>query len=102
MAFLQRNPTLKPEPRHNLRYVDWNFNIIYTAMSDNKLDKIVINTTALYGLWRVHRDIMYPLNTVLVGYAFDLVKDIFIPPCFDDYESDFDDFDPTEPGVEPG
>lgn len=45
---------------------------------------------------------MYPPNTVLVGYAFDLVKDIFIPPCFDDYESDFDDFDPTEPGVEPG
>ena len=38
---------------------------------------------------------MYPLNTVLVGYAFDLVKDIFIPPCFDDYESDFDDFDPN-------
>ena len=102
MAFLQRNPTLKPEPRHNLRYVDWNFNIIYTSMADNKLDKIVINTTVFYGLWRVHRDIMYPLNTVLVGYAFDLVKDIFIPPCFDDYESDFDDFDPTEPGVEPG
>lgn len=45
---------------------------------------------------------MYPLNTVLVGYAFDLVKDIFIPPRFDDDESDFDDFDSTEPGVEPG
>lgn len=45
---------------------------------------------------------MYPLNTVLVGYAFDLVKDIFITPRFDDDESDFDDFDPTEPGVEPG
>ena len=101
MAFLQRNPTLKSQPRPNLRYVDWNFNIIYTAMSD-KLDKIVINTTVLYGLWRVHRDIMYPLNTVLVGYSFDLVKDIFITPGFDDDESDFDDVDPTEPSVEPG
>lgn len=45
---------------------------------------------------------MYPLNTVLVGYSFDLVKDIFITHGFDDDESDFDDVDPTEPSVEPG
>lgn len=71
--------------------MDWNFSHnIYTAMSDNKLAKVAINTAIIYRLWRVYSDIYVPVFEEIWSEAFHLNKDIFRPPSFDTTEP----FDP--------
>ena len=50
MASLRGNPAPQPKPHHNLRYMDWNFNAIYTTKSENKLVKTFLEAVTLTGL----------------------------------------------------